>query len=119
MSRNSELKNRVAYRFMKFVVKSKKSALITQMIGGLIGVFVIFIRYTSYGFIESAAIIDYGSWPTLANALFNAFAPYLFIIAFVLVFLPIFMGKLSIIRDIFASSFFRPLARISYSALMI
>jgi ABC-type multidrug transport system fused ATPase/permease subunit len=29
------------------------------------------------------------------------------------------MGKLSIIRDIFASSFFRPLARLSYSALMI
>jgi hypothetical protein len=29
------------------------------------------------------------------------------------------MGKLSIIRDIFASSFFRPLARLSFSALMI
>jgi hypothetical protein len=29
------------------------------------------------------------------------------------------MGKLSIIRDIFASSFFRPLARLSYSAMMI
>ena len=29
------------------------------------------------------------------------------------------MGKLSIIRDLFASSFFRPLARLSYSAMMI
>ena len=37
----------------------------------------------------------------------------------VLLFLPIFLGKLSIVRDIFASSFFRPLARISFSALLI
>lgn len=53
------------------------------------------------------------------NALFNSTAHYLFIVGLVLVFIPIFMGKLSIIRDIFASQFFRPLARISFSALLI
>jgi hypothetical protein len=104
---------------MKFVSTSKKSQLITQVIGGILGIFVIFVRYTSYGFIKSLQDVDMGTWPVLMNAIFNAFAHYLFIIAFVLVFLPIFMGKLSIIRDIFASSFFRPLARLSFSALMI
>ena len=78
----------------------------------------IFIRYTSYGFITSLTEVDQGIWPPVLNAIFNSVATYLFIIAFVLVFIPIFMGKLSIIRDIFASSFFRPLARLSYSALM-
>jgi hypothetical protein len=89
------------------------------VIGGVLGIFVIFIRYTSYGFITNLKDVDIGTWPVLINSLFNAFSHYLFIIAFVLVFLPIFMGKLSIIRDIFASSFFRPLARLSFSALMI
>jgi hypothetical protein len=55
----------------------------------------------------------------LLNSLFSAVAHYLFIAGHVLVFLPIFIGKLSIIRDVFASSFFRPLARISFSALLL
>jgi hypothetical protein len=37
----------------------------------------------------------------------------------ILLFIPIFIGKLSIIRDIFASSFFRPLARLGYSAILV
>lgn len=104
---------------MKYVGRSKKSQLITQLIGGLLAFFVVFIRYTSYGFITSMKDVDQGLWPIWLNAIFNSLASYLFILSFVLVFIPIFMGKLSIIRDIFASSFFRPLARISYSALMI
>ncbi len=104
---------------MKYVGKSKKSQLITQLIGGLLAVFVIFIRYTSYGFITHIKDVDQGLWPIWLNAIFNSLSSYLFILAVVLVFIPIFMGKLSIIRDIFASSFFRPLARLSYSALMI
>ena len=119
VSRNEDLKNRIPYKIMKYLTKSKKACLTTQLVGGAIGVFVLFIRYTSYGFIQNTQDIDSGTWPILLNAIFNAFAHYLFIIAFVLVFLPIFMGKLSIIRDIFASSFFRPLARLSFSALMV
>jgi hypothetical protein len=60
-----------------------------------------------------------GRWPILVNAIFNSLAHYFFILGIVLVFIPIFAGKLSILRDIFASQFFRPLARISYSALLI
>ena len=104
---------------MKYVSRSKKSQLITQLIGGILALFVVFIRYTSFGFITNTKDVDQGLWPLWLNAIFNSFASYLFILAFVLVFIPIFMGKLSIIRDIFASSFFRPLARLSYSALMI
>ena len=104
---------------MKYVSRSKKSQLITQLIGGIIALFVVFIRYTSFGFITNIKDVDQGLWPLWLNAIFNSFASYLFILSFVLVFIPIFMGKLSIIRDIFASSFFRPLARLSYSALMI
>lgn len=89
------------------------------MIGGILALFVVFIRYTSFGFITNIKDVDQGLWPLWLNAIFNSLASYLFILSFVLVFIPIFMGKLSIIRDIFASSFFRPLARLSYSALMI
>jgi len=80
---------------------------------------VILIRYTSYGFLTNIDLVDEGTWPIFLNAVFNSLAHYLFILSLTLVFLPIFMGKLSILRDICASSFFRPLSRLSYSALMI
>lgn len=78
----------------------------------------VFIRYWSFVNVPQKEI-DQGRWPIIANAVFNAFSHYLFITGFVLIFLPIFIGKLSIVRDIFASSFFRPLARVSFSALII
>jgi hypothetical protein len=103
---------------MVYIGKNKKRQFVTQLIGGLTFLFVVFIRYSSFADIDVGQV-NSGRWPVILNACFNAFAPYLFITAFVLVFIPIFIGKLTIIRDICASSFFRPLARISYSALLI
>lgn len=80
--------------------------------------FVVFIRFSSFGGNLSINDVDKGTWYPLFNAMYTAFAPYLFIFGFVLVFIPIFIGKLSILRDIFASQFFRPLARLSYSAFL-
>ena len=78
-----------------------------------------FLRYSSFAFLKNDEKIEYGRWPIPINAIFNALAPYIFINAFVLIFLPIFIGKLSIIRDIYASTFFRPLARITYSVAVV
>ena len=82
-------------------------------------IFVVFIRFTSFGGELDIKDVNNGKWPLLLNALYTAFAPYIFITGFVLMFIPIFLGKLSILRDIFASDFFRPLARLSYSAFLI
>jgi hypothetical protein len=92
--------------------------MICQVIGTLTILFVVFIRFTSFGGNLDLKDVDQGTWLPLFNALYTAFAPYLFISGFVLVFIPIFIGKLSILRDIFASQFFRPLARLSYSAFL-
>ena len=46
-------------------------------------------------------------------------APYLFIFAFVFMLLPIFIGKLSLLRDVLSTSFFRPLSRVSFSAALL
>lgn len=78
----------------------------------------VFIRFSSFSGV-SLEQRQTGRWPLLLNSLFTSLAPYLFIAGHVLMFLPVFIGKLSIIRDIFASSFFRPLARISFSALLL
>ena len=78
--------------------------------------FVIFIRYSSFG-LQSPNInsVIYGRWPLALNAVFNAFAHYLFIIGWVLILIPIFIGKLSLVRDIYAAEFCKPLARITFS----
>ena len=99
---NRELRKRNAYRFMIYVGKTKTRVLIMQLIGAFFLIFVVFIRYSSFCGIDVKRV-DSGRWPIFINALFNAFAPYFFIVALVLLFLPIFMGKLSIIRDLFAS----------------
>ena len=79
----------------------------------------IFIRYSSFGFNDDSYKVAFGRWPTFLNAIFNGISHYLFIIGYVLVFLPVFIGKLSIIRDIYASTFFRPLSRICFSAALL
>jgi hypothetical protein len=88
------------------------------MIGLFVLFFLVFIRYSAFANVPLSEI-NQGRWPILLNAIFNATAHYFFIGAFVLIFIPIFMGKLTIVRDIFASSFFRPLARLSFSALIV
>jgi hypothetical protein len=115
---NRELRKRNAYKFMSYIGSNKARQITFQLIGLLLVFTLVFIRYSSFVSAPSNSI-DMGRWPIVLNALFNACSPYLFITGFVLIFLPIFMGKLSIVRDIFASSFFRPLARVSFSALII
>lgn len=115
---NKELGKKKASRFLRYVGKNKKRPLICQVIGALTILFVVFIRFTSFGGNLNIKYVDSGTWYPLFNALYTAFAPYLFIFGFVLVFIPVFIGKLSILRDIFASQFFRPLARLSYSAFL-
>lgn len=115
---NRELRKRNAYRFMSYIGRSKSKQLIFQLIGLVTLFFVLFVRYWSFAY-APIPIIEQGRWPSLVNAIFNATSHYIFIASMVLIFLPIFIGKLSIVRDIFASSFFRPLARVSFSALII
>jgi hypothetical protein len=59
--------------------------------------------------------IDQGRWPTPLNALFNGVAPYFFLTSIILIFLPVFLSKLCLARDIFACDFFRPLSRLNFS----
>ena len=115
---NKELGKKKASRFMRYVGKNRKRILSCQLIGAITILFVVFIRYTSFGGNITPALVDKGTWFQLFNSLYTAFAPYLFIAGFVLAFIPVFIGKLSILRDIFASQFFRPLARLSYSAFL-
>lgn len=81
--------------------------------------FLIFIRYSSFGELASADYVEMGRWPIELNAFYNGLAPYFFLGSIVCIFLPIFLGKLSIIRDIFASEFFRPFAKVNFSASCI
>jgi hypothetical protein len=115
---NKELGKKKASRFLKFIGKNKKRSMISQLVGGTICIFVVFIRFTSIGLNLDRKDVDKGTWFPVFNATYTAFAPYFFIFGMVLAFIPIFVGKLSIVRDIFASQFFRPLARISYSAFL-
>jgi len=56
-----------------------------------------------------------GTWPLGLNAVFNGTAHFLFILGVSMIFLPIFLGKLTVLRDIYAAQFFRPFARSSYT----
>jgi hypothetical protein len=112
---NRFLRDRYSYKVLNFFQKSRKYCLISQISGLFILAFVVFIRYSCYAFNDSSVPVVDGRWPVALNAAYNGLAPYLFIIAFVLIFIPVFVGKLSIIRDIFASAFFRPLSRINFS----
>jgi len=115
---NRALRRRRAYRFMNYIGKSRKRCLITQFSGAALVFFVMFIRYSSFAYLEPQAVA-LGRWPLFLNALFNCSAHYLYIMGVVLIFLPIFVGRLSIIRDIYAAEFLRPLARISYSVSLM
>jgi len=64
-------------------------------------------------------MVDAGRWPPTLNALWNGFSDLLFLCSLILIFLPIFAGQLFPIRDIFASSFFRPLAKVSFSVFAL
>jgi hypothetical protein len=77
--------------------------MICQIIAFFIIIFVVFIRFTSFGGNLEIKDVNKGRWSQFFNAMYTAFAPYLFITGFVLAFIPIFIGKLSILRDIFAS----------------
>lgn len=114
---NRDFRKRKAYMLMTYIGKSRKRSLITQLIGGMLIFFVVFIRYTCFGLYDGDE--KYGRWPYYLNAIFNGFAHYLFIIGYVLVLIPIFIGKLSIIRDIYAASFFKPLSRICYTTALL
>jgi len=81
--------------------------------------FLMFIRYSCFAFNDDSKSVDYGRWPNALNAIFNGLAHYLYILSMVAIFIPVFLGKLSIIRDIYASAFFRPLSRVNLSTAMI
>jgi len=116
---NQYLKKFRAYRFMKHVGKTKMRTLGYQVFGSCLSLLVVFIRYTSFANVDRSQIspqaIEMGKWPIWLNAIFNAFSHYVFIIGIVLLFLPIFMGKLSLLRDIFGAPFFRPFSRTNYT----
>jgi hypothetical protein len=59
--------------------------------------------------------MDLGSWPIWLNAIFNGFAHYLFILCVTIIFIPVFVGRLSALRDFYGASFFKPLARTSFT----
>jgi hypothetical protein len=78
----------------------------------------IFIRYSCFAKFDaniSPQAIDMGRWPIVVNGIFNGIGHYLFITGVVMIFLPVFIGKLSIIRDIFGATFFRPFARTNFT----
>jgi hypothetical protein len=100
---NKELRKNKAVRFLRYVGQDKKRPMICQIIAFFIIIFVVFIRFTSFGGNLEIKDVNKGRWSQFFNAMYTAFAPYLFITGFVLAFIPIFIGKLSILRDIFAS----------------
>jgi hypothetical protein len=104
---------------MRHVAETKKRSLCYQFLGSFFLLFVVFIRYSCFAFFDrtnlSPQAVDMGRWPIWLNAVFNAFAHYLFIIGVVLLFLPVFVGKLSLLRDIFGAPFFRPFSRTNYT----
>ena len=79
----------------------------------------VFVRFSCFSYNTDYQNVIYGRWPIGLNAFFNGLAHYLVILSIVMIFLPVFLGKLSIIRDIFASSFFTPLARVGFTASVL
>ena len=81
--------------------------------------FTIFVRYLAFVSHEKNDLrnlkVTNGTWPAWLNALFNATFHYIFIASVILIFMPIFAGKLSLLRDIYSAAFFRPFARISFT----
>ena len=116
---NRDLKKRKSYLFMRYVGSSRKNWVCTQLSGLTLLLFVVFIRYSCFGLVNNPTNVSHGRWPRELNAAFNGIAPYLFIMAHVLILLPVFIGKLSIVRDIYAAPFFRPFARINLSVALI
>jgi hypothetical protein len=116
---NRTQRDRYSYKLLNFFQKSRKYCIISQISGLALLFFVIFIRYSCYAFNNDPMTMTMGRWPVGLDAIFNSLAPYLFIFAFVLIFIPIFVGKLSIIRDIFTSAIFRPISRINFSVSQI
>ena len=110
-----ELRHRRTYRLMKYIGYSHTRCLKCQLLGLSFVLFVVFIRYTSFGNLSrknvSPQAVDLEDWPIIINALFNALAHYVFIIGFIMIFIPVFIGRLSVVRDIYSAQFFRPFAR--------
>lgn len=110
-----ELRHRRTYRLMKYIGYSQSRCIKCQLLGLSLVLFVVFIRYTSFGNLSrinvSPQAVDLGDWPILINAFFNALAHYVFIIGFIMIFIPVFIGRLSVVRDIYSATFFRPFAR--------
>ena len=81
--------------------------------------FLIFVRYLDFMGLSKDDLLSLsvtrGTWPSWLNALFNGMAHYLFIASIVVIFIPIFAGKLSLIRDVYAAPFFRPFARTNFT----
>lgn len=104
---------------MKYIGATKYRYRKYQLIGFLISLFMVFIRYGSYGLYDykelTPQIVSKGRWSSVINAIFNATGHYLFIIGVILVFIPVFIGKLTWIRDIFSAQIFRPIARINFT----
>ena len=87
-----------------------------QIFGGLIAITMILIRYSSFGeYQNSDQDFTRGRWPAVVNAIFNGLGHYIFIISICMILLPIFIGKISIVRNILSADIFRPLSRISFS----
>jgi len=77
-----------------------------------------FARYTCFARFDediSPQAIDRGRWSKWLNGSFNALAHYIFISSIVMICIPIFIGKLSIIRDILGAPFFRPFSRTNFT----
>lgn len=103
-----------------------------QVLGYLLLICLIFARFGSIDFLNTVYTngsdesidtkgksINNSWWPVSLSALFNGFAPYLFLVSQIMIFLPPFVGKLSIIRDIYSATIFKPLGRITYSVSAI
>jgi hypothetical protein len=100
---------------MSYISRSRNRCNAVQIIGLVVFLFFVFIRYTSFCNFDQVTNIDQGRWPTPLNALFNGVAPYFFLTSIILIFLPVFLSKLCLARDIFACDFFRPLSRLNFS----
>jgi hypothetical protein len=116
---NRELKERKAYKVIRYITGGKRRQLRFQIVGFLLLTFLVFIRYLNFMGLSkddlSSLSVTRGTWPSWLNALFNATAHYLFIASIVVIFIPIFAGKLSLIRDVYAAPFFRPFARTNFT----
>jgi|LauGreDrversion4_2_1035121.scaffolds.fasta_scaffold341637_2 hypothetical protein len=115
---NRDLRKTRAYKVLDYIGKSRVRCTNCQIIGAIICLGVIFARYFCFASFNegiSPQAIDRGRWPVWMNGLFNAFAHYIFIASIVMICLPIFIGKLSIIREILGAPFFRPFARTNFT----